>query len=295
MLLSKTLKNGRIVVYGTPSEEGIGKYAGSKVIFAENGAFKDVDFVIGMHPDDEWSVGGKALADVSFLAIFHGKSSHMADAPEKGINALDAAVTSYVAINNLRGWAKNDKHVVIGMVFREGGTATNIVPERAVLEIDIRSSSGEFLKQLRDKIFNLLQGISSAYGTGLEIKYTSPLYENYLSNTVINNILLESLKELGIEAKNMDLDTKPPSGSTDEANVSKVVPTGHIDIRIGYPGIPGHSDDFREAANPEKAGESLIKGIMAASITVEKIFSNPELLEKIKTSYEQSIRKSQSP
>ncbi|MEM4588750.1 MAG: M20 family metallopeptidase [Thermoplasmata archaeon] len=293
VLLTKSIKSGKVVVFGTPSEEGIGKYAGSKVIFSESGAFKDIDFVIGMHPDDSWSVGGKALADISFQAIFHGKSSHMADSPEKGINALDAAVTSYVAINNIRGWAKNDKHVVIGMIFREGGVATNIVPEKAVLEIDLRSSSGEFLKLLKDKVLSILNGVSTAFGTKLEIFYTSPMYENYVSNNVINNVIFESLKEFGVEAKNLDLDTKPPSGSTDEANVSKVVPTGHLDIKIGYPGIPGHSDDFREASNPEKSGDNLIIGIMATLKSIEKIFKDPELLKKIRTNYEQSIHKSQ--
>jgi hypothetical protein len=48
------------------------------------------------------------------------------------------------------------------------------------------------------------------------------------------------------------------------------VPTGHLDIKIGYPGIPGHSDDFREAANPEKAKESLITGIIVATRAIEK-------------------------
>jgi len=291
VLLSKELKKGRVVVFGTPSEEGIGIYAGSKAIFAEKGAFNDIDFVIGMHPDDKWSVGGKALADISFQAIFKGKASHMADSPEKGINALDAAVTAYTGINSLRGWAKNDKHIVIGMIFREAGVATNIVPERAVLEIDIRSSSGEFLKELNEKVVRLLRGVSDAYGTGLEIKYLSPLYENYLSNPVINEILLEKFREFGIEAENVDIDKKPPSGSTDEANVSKVVPTGHLDIKIGYPGIPGHSDDFREAANPEKAKESLITGIIVATRAIEKIFNEEELLKKIRISYEQSIRR----
>lgn len=290
VLLSKTLKYGRVVVFGTPSEEGIGRYAGSKAIFAEKGAFNDVDFVIGMHPDDTWSVGAKALADISFQAIFKGRASHMADSPEKGINALDAAVTAYNAINTLRGWAKNDKHIVIGMIFREAGVATNIVPERAVLEVDVRSSSGEFLKDLREKVLALLDGISKAYGTGLEIKYLSPLYENYLSNKVINEILLEKFKEMGIDAKNLDHDPRPPSGSTDEANVSKVVPTGHLDIKIGYPGIPGHSDDFREAANPDRAGDSLITGIIVAARSVEKIFSDKSILESIRLSYEQSIR-----
>lgn len=290
VLLSKRLSKGRVVVFGTPSEEGIGPYAGSKAAFAKMGAFNDIDFVMGMHPDDTWSVGAKALADIAFKAIFTGKASHMADSPEKGINALDAAVSSYVGINSLRGWAKNDKHIVVGMVFREGGVATNIVPERAVLEVDLRSSSGEFLKEFLEKVEKMLRGISDAYGTKLSIEHLQPLYENYVSNPVIRDMLAESFREEGIEPKNVDMDPKPPSGSTDEANVSKVVPTGHLDIKIGYPGIPAHSDDFRKAADPDVAGESLIKGVIVASRAIEKIMNDEEILKKIRLSYEQSIR-----
>jgi metal-dependent amidase/aminoacylase/carboxypeptidase family protein len=41
---------GRIVVIGTPSEEGIGEYAGSKDRLVKAGAFKDIDFALGFHP-----------------------------------------------------------------------------------------------------------------------------------------------------------------------------------------------------------------------------------------------------
>lgn len=285
--LKDRLKNGRVVVFGTPAEEGIGKYAGSKVLMAKNGAFSDIDFVIGMHPDDSWSVGAKSLADITFQARFKGKAAHMADSPEQGVNALDAAVTAYVAINNLRSWVKNDKHVVIGMIFRDGGAATNVVPDRAVLEIDLRSSSGEFLSKFLERVKNLIKNVAEGYGAGIEMVDVTPLYEDYKSNRVINKILEESLKNYGIAPKNLDLVYKPASGSTDEANVSKVVPTGHIDVKIGYPGIAGHSDEFRIAADPEKARESLKISINAAVDTIIKVMENESILEEIKKEFNQ--------
>ncbi len=285
--LKDSIKKGRIVVFGTPAEEGIGKYAGSKAIMAKAGAFKDIDFVVGMHPDDSWNVGAKALADITILAVFNGKASHMADSPEKGVNALDAAVTAYVGINNLRSWIKNDKHAVIGMVFRECGNATNVVPEKASLEIDLRSSSGEFLQLLLEKVKNLLKNVASAFGANIEIKEITPLYENYKSNRIINKVLEESLNQFGISPKNLDLINSVGSGSTDEANVSKVVPTGHLDIKIGFPGIAGHSDDFRIAANPVNAKESLIISIEATVNAIKKIMENENILKEIKKEFNQ--------
>jgi len=285
--LKDEIKKGKIVVFGTPAEEGIGEYAGSKAIMAKRGAFKDIDFVIGMHPDDSWSVGAKSLADITIQAKFFGKEAHMADSPEKGINALDAAVTAYTGINNLRSWIKSDKHAVIGMIFKEGGVATNIVPDKAVLEIDLRSSSGEFLSIFLDKVKNLLTNVSSAFGTRIEILEITPLYEDYKSNRTINRVLDESLRNMGIVPKNLDSANIPGSGSTDEANVSKVVPTGHIDVKIGFPGIAGHSDEFRIAANPDNAGENLKIAIMATVDAIKKIMENDHILQEIKDEFNQ--------
>lgn len=284
--LSRIIKEGRIVVFGTPAEEGIGKYAGSKAIMVEKNAFSNIDFIIGMHPDDGWHVGTKTLADVTLKATFTGAAAHMADSPEQGANALDAAVMTYIGINNLRDWIKNDKHAVIGMIFREGGTASNIVPDRAVIEIDLRSSSGNFLHALNNKVKKLIHNMAEAYGVKVDIEQITPIYEAYRSNITINKILENSLKKIDIKAENLDQSPVLASGSSDEANVSIVVPTGHIDIEVGYKNIVGHSDDFREAVNPDKAGDNLLKGINATIDSILEIFSNPSLLTSIKKDFQ---------
>ncbi len=287
--LSKVLNDARIVVFGTPSEEGIGEYAGSKAKMVEEGAFRDIDFVVGMHPDDSWNLGAMTLADVTSKATFIGKSSHVADSPEKGINALDAAVATYVNINMFRDRANVKHNLVIGMVFRECGYATNVVPERAVLEIDMRSSSGEFLKDFENKIKNLILNTSNAFGAKCQYERITPLYLEYLNNETINDYIEMELKKLNIYPRRIDKEKPVPSGSTDEANVSKVVPTGHIDIKIGYPGISGHSDDFRIASNPENARESLLIGIYAVYNAIINIFKD-NALERIKDEFNKKIK-----
>ncbi len=278
------LKKGKIVVFGTPSEEGIGPYAGSKAIMANNGAFKGIDFVMGMHPDDIWAVGSKALADAEMEFVFTGKAAHMAASPCQGINALDALVTSYVAINNMRDWIKNDKHSVIGMIIREGGKASNVVPDRAVMEVDVRSSSSLFLEKLVAKIKNLVKSISDGYGTSLEIRDLMPMYTEYRPNKTLDLLLYNELQNLNIDTLNIDTIVDAANGSTDEANVSLMVPTGHVDMKIGT-NLPGHSEEFREAANPGKAGKNLIKTINATSNAIMEIIENKEILKKIKKEF----------
>ena len=285
IVLSKILKGGRIIVLGTPAEEGIGIYAGSKATFVEKGALKDIDFAIGIHAMDSWSVGWKSLSDVLFQAIFKGKTAHMAYSPEKGINALDALVTSYVAINNLRSWIKNDRLAIIEMVIREGGTVTSIVTDRAVLEIELKTVSGEFLKSLEKKVLKVLEGVSRAYGTTLEIRRIQPIYEDYKANRVIDEVLQGSLQKFGVSATNQDRDNSMPSVSTDEANISKTVPTGHINLKIGHPGLALHSEESREASNPKAAIKELLISIKATVDTIDKLMKDKNILREARKEF----------
>ncbi|WP_075056711.1 hypothetical protein [Thermogymnomonas acidicola] len=76
----------------------------------------------------------------------------------------------------------------------------------------------------------LVEGIASAYGCTVDGEEITPLYESYLNNSVINRVLRKYLEALGYTVREVD-EGEVPSGSTDEANVSRIVPTGgHIDV-----------------------------------------------------------------
>ncbi len=289
-VLKDIAKNIRIVVMGTPSEEGIGEYAGSKVSMAAQGVFDDIDMVFGFHADDRWGVGSTSLADITLQLVFTGKASHGADAPQLGINALDAAVSTYSAINSLRGWAKNDRHLVIGMVIREGGQATNVIPEKAVMDVEIRSTSSDFVREFSQKIENMAVSIGRGYGANVKVRQITPLYESYLHSRALDSILFNELKKLNINPVNVDDDSTIPSGSTDEANVSMVVPTGHIDMQIGFPGIPGHSDEFREAANPYLCSTNLSIAI-EATVNAAMRASSREMKAQVLGEFREAKRK----
>lgn len=284
VVLRDLMSSGRIVLFGTPSEEGIGPYAGSKIIMANSGSFSDIDFMFGMHPDDRWCVGCKALADLQIEFVFKGKSSHMAASPSEGINALDALVTSYVAINNSRDWAGVDKHLVVGMIIKEGGKASNVIPDRAVLEVDMRSTSSEFLESFENKIRMMVSSICKGFGAELEIKDLIPMYTEYSANSIIDSVLQSELKKLGIAPLNLDLSTEIASGSTDEANVSLKVPTGHIDMKVGE-NLPGHSDLFRIASEPERNRENLRTAINATVNSALRIIRDHDIMDKIKKEF----------
>ena len=287
VLLSRISEDFTVTVFGTPSEEGIGEYAGSKILMAEKRCFNGMDFMFGFHPDDRWSVGSVSLADITLEITFTGKESHGADSPESGINALDAAISAYTAINSLRGWAKNNRNLVVGMIFTEAGKATNVIPGRAVLQVEIRSTDQEFAERFSEKVKSAAEGSAESYGASVSIRHAAPVYGVYISNTILDSILQKSLESYNVSAHNIDEEQPTASGSTDEANVSRAVPVGHLDMQIGYPGISGHSEEFRIASDPLKNRDALRVAILS---TVKAALSAKDRIMDISSEFNEKVK-----
>jgi len=269
---------GKIAVIGTPSEEGIGEYAGSKDMLVKAGSFNDIDFVIGVHPDSQWNVGCQSTADITAEIVFKGKASHLEEA-EKGANALDALIATYISIRNATASFNKYLHVLVGMYVKEGGQASNIIPDRTVLEVDIRSTKNSYLTHAYSRIKKIAIGVGKAYKTETTVRQITPVYWCYRNAQVIDEILYEKLKKQGINATKLYKKEDQQVGATDEANVSRVVPTGHIDFRIAPKSVAGHSDKFRELAGSSDSFEPLKKTIIAAvdacfSIENDKLTKN---------------------
>ena len=99
------------------------------------------------HPSkSNWWVRG-ALAAQPLTITFHGRSSHAAAAPEKGINALNALLLTYHAIDSLRQHVTSD--VRIHGVITHGGDAANVVPALAQGEFLVRANAQSALVGLR--------------------------------------------------------------------------------------------------------------------------------------------------
>jgi amidohydrolase len=69
---------GRVVVIGTPAEEG----GGGKVILVERGIFNDVDAAMIVHPSGRTMVARGSLASTRLFLEFRGRAAHAAAAPE---------------------------------------------------------------------------------------------------------------------------------------------------------------------------------------------------------------------
>lgn len=274
--VASTIHDGRVVVIGTPDEEGSGEYAGSKILLADRGAFADVDFVIMSHPAGRWSVAGQTLAVQDIEVTFHGVAAHSAAAPQDGRSALDAAMLTYAAVNMLRQHTRRDANVVIHGILREGGQASNVTPDKAVLVYGIRSSDMGYEKTLIERFQEIVKGCTLATGTTADLHFIGPLFSTTKLNRTLAAFAQEALVKQGVHCPTVDETWgERPMASSDYGNVSQVLPSIELTFAIAPEGTPWHSHQSLEAARSPGAKEPLGIAIEAMADVAARLFTDP--------------------
>lgn len=238
--------------FGCPAEETVG----GKVYMAEHGVFKGYDAALLTHPGDANELGGSSLASHPLEAVFHGKAAHIAAPKGSGINALDCLVDYYSRVKALLSqWG--DK-ALIGIMITEGGTAPNIIPERAAVHMTVRAKDVEFLEEtMLPALRQAADDCAATYGATASYKHYEPLFKDLREDKNLQAIAAQVMAKYG-EAPNI-LPGDMAEGSTDMGNVSHEIPTLQLTLQIGKD-LGLHTPAFVEAAGSEKALEQVVKG-----------------------------------
>jgi len=170
---------GRVRILGTPAEEG----GGGKVIMMRRGAFDEVDAALMVHPADADLENITSLAIQQAQVVYRGRAAHAAAAPEKGLNALDAAVLGYVNVAALRQHIAPDER--IHGIFTDAGEKANIVPVRAAANWYVRSPTRARLEVLKPRLAACLEAGAAAAGCEVEIEWIQPSYAEVMDNRAL--------------------------------------------------------------------------------------------------------------
>jgi len=267
---------GSIVVLGTPGEEVFG----GKIDMVKAGAFKEIDVAMIVHPDVRNMVTIQALSCSSLEVEFFGRPAHAAAQPYKGINALEAMILAFTAINSLRQHIRGEAR--IHGIITDGGEAPNIVPAHSAAVFLIRAPDNEYLAELKERVLNCFTGASVASGARLEYRWRDRTYAPMKNNATLAQLFSQNLESLGrhVEA----FDPRFGFGSTDMGNVSQVVPSIHPTIAIASPEVLIHTQEFAAAAASEAGHEGLMDTAKAMAMTIADIFQ-PGMLDKIKQEF----------
>jgi amidohydrolase len=269
---------GSVLVIGTPAEE----IYGGKVIMAERGAFGGIDVAMMVHPGTRDTATTQALACQTLEVEFWGRAAHAAAHPEAGVNALEAMVQSFNALNSLRQHIR-DRARIHGII-TDGGEAANIVPAHSAANFIVRAEDNEYLNELKGRVLNCFTGAATATGARLEYRWSEIVYAAMRNNLTLARLFKQNMESLGRQIKLTDPDCA--FGSTDMGNVSQLVPSIHPEVSIAPRGVIIHSPEFALAAASEAGSRGLLDAAKALAMTVVDLVSSHEVMSKVKEEFE---------
>ena len=236
-----------------------------------------------VHPGEHDTATTRALACQALEVEFFGKAAHSAASPEAGINALEAMIQSFVAIDSLRQHIR-DKARIHGII-TDGGEAANIVPAHSAGVFLVRAEDNAYLDELRQKVINCFVGAATASGARLEYRWGDTSYAPMRNNLTLARLFKQNMESLGRKVRLTD-----PSrgfGSTDMGNVSQLVPSIHPTVAIAPKEVSTHSPQFASAAASEAGSQGLFDAAKALAMTVVDLVASPEIVTKIKEEFRQ--------
>jgi amidohydrolase len=280
---------GRIVVLGTPAEEG----GGGKVRMLEAGVFDEIDVSLSSHPKSnrtsvrtQWPLDASAsLAMIGFRYAFHGQAAHAAIAPDSGVNALNAVIALFNGIDAMRQHLADD--VRIHGVITDGGAAPNIVPAFAAANFMLRSRDGLYLQDVVvDRVRRIAEGAAAMTGARLEVEPFYPFYDSVRPNAAIASRIERHAQRLGMKM------TAPDTGpgiwaSTDFGNVSQAMPSFAMDFAVSEEPVPLHTLQMQQVAATDLAHANALLTAQSLAATACDLLSEPQLVADARAEFDE--------
>lgn len=245
---------GTVIVMGTPGEEGLG----GKVLIARRGGLKGLDAVMMAHPVAHTGPDTSGLAIMRRDVVFHGRAVHAAASPEDGLNALDAVMLLFHAVN---AWRQHLPETCrMHGIVTEGGVKPNIVPERAACSFYLRAEDDRTLAKMEKRFRSIARGAALMTGTRETMMENELPYRARRPNQPLNEAYVAEAKALGMRPRTPK---RPGRGSSDFGDVSQLVPGAHVYFGIARGELPGHSVAFTRAAGTPYARAQMLRAAEA--------------------------------
>jgi amidohydrolase len=263
------LPHGRILVIGTPAEEG----GGGKVRLLRGGIFKNVDAAMMVHGWDRWVPHQDLLGVVRVGFEFTGRAAHASADPWEGVNALDGVIQTFNNVSMLRQQVRPDAR--IHGIVTSGGAAPNIIPEYAAAMFYVRAAHLDYLADLQERVIACAEGAARATGCTVKATVYDNTYEPMKRNQTLADAFRANMRVVGVpESPEM----KERLGSSDVGNVSQAIPTIQPYVKIAPDGTPWHSRAFAEAAVSPLAREGMLAAAKVMAMTTLDLLAEPGLI-----------------
>lgn len=235
--------DGDVVFFAVPAEEyvevdyrnglrkkGQLRYLGGKAEIIAQGGFDDVDMAMQMHvdptdnPNGEFQVGASCNGFIGKLIEYRGQAAHAAGAPDKGVNALNAAMMGVMGVNAIRETFRDDDCVRFHPIINAGGDLVNVIPDRVKMESYVRAAKLDALTRYNKAINRALKAGGNAIGASCEIQ-DLPGYLPLRPDENFRDVLRANAQE--VFGKENVVEGVHSAGSTDMGDVSHLMPVVH--------------------------------------------------------------------
>jgi len=304
-LMQQNKTPGTLRVYGGASEET----EGAKVYMARAGMFKGVDAMLHWHPAPVTVIGNvRASAQQQVYIEFTGKTAHAGNDPWDGRSALDAVELFLHAVNNMREHVKPTTR--IHYVIRNGGSAPNIVPDKASVQLTFRAENragvddgvawlddmakGAGLMTQTKPFFVPYFGMYDLLPNGPLAKRMQshleavgvPKFSKEENEFAVNLQKSVGLKPTGMASKVQSLPNEPTvGGSTDVGDVSWIVPTMGLGVESIPQGIGLHTWMATASHGTSIGKKAAVTAAKVLALTGWDILTDAGLREEMKADF----------
>lgn len=241
----RSFLHGSVALIATPAEEFIdiserlelkksGKisFLSGKQEMIKKGVFDDIDLAMLVHTStgngsNSIHIGGTSNAHIAHHVKFLGRSAHAGGSPEKGVNALQAAVLAMNAINTQRETLQEHDVARIHGIIVKGGSAVSAVPDEVIYEGRVRSVDVSRLEEINSQVLRCYRAGALGIGANVEIQ-SIPGYLPMKNNMGLQDIFgINSESILGPNSVHKSPNNESLGGSTDMGDLSNLIPSIH--------------------------------------------------------------------
>ena len=278
--------DGTVYLIFQPAEEG---GAGARRMI-QDGLFDKfpMDAVYGMH---NWPgikagtfavVPGPMMASSNeFRVVVKGKGAHAAQ-PHRGIDPVMAAVQIAQAWQTIISREKNPlDSAVLSITQIHAGSATNVIPDEAVLIGTVRTFSTQVLDLIERRMHEIAGGVAAGFGAGVDFTFKRN-YPPLVNDQEKTAFAIEAMRAV-VGPENVDVNVEPTMGAEDFAFMLQAKPGCYVFIgngegehRVGGHGLGpcqlhNGSYDFNDQLLP--IGASYWVRLVEMSLAAEKTAS----------------------
>ncbi len=243
---------GRRIVFLWTSDEEIGSEA-SRKLFEKEAHHSDAVFVLepSFGPRGLLKTARKGVGQAEL--IVHGRASHAGLAPQEGINAIHELARQ---LGRIEKWNDLRRGLTINAGVIEGGTRTNVIPERARAVLDLRALRVSDMRDLEVRLHDL-----RAIQTGARLEITGGFDRPPLEHKMSESLFARA--QLLAKEMNLSLGECTVGGGSD-GNFTAALGIPTLD-GLGAVGDGAHSSREHVLINTMPIRAALLAALLAAN------------------------------